>query len=138
MRKVTVAEWTAALRSGKYEQGRGFLNGPKGHCCLGVLCELAEVPVVETDDQGIKMFEFAGGFKSNWDVPRAASADLVEGLDLATQVVDPRDDSMTFSFKTGLDIILMGMNDEGFWSFGRIADFLDEVDRGIVERLGRE
>lgn len=35
-------KWVAALRSGKYEKGRGRLNyGNKQFCCLGVLCEVA-------------------------------------------------------------------------------------------------
>lgn len=37
-------EWVAALRSGKYIQGRGRLacvdNGVVKHCCLGVGCEV--------------------------------------------------------------------------------------------------
>lgn len=37
------AEWVAALRSGKYEQGRLYLNRDGKYCCLGVLCELAGV-----------------------------------------------------------------------------------------------
>ena len=36
------ARWVAALRSGKYEQGREFLRTEDDRfCCLGVLCELA-------------------------------------------------------------------------------------------------
>jgi hypothetical protein len=36
------AQWVAALRSGEYEQGTGYLNSDdKKFCCLGVLCELA-------------------------------------------------------------------------------------------------
>jgi hypothetical protein len=41
-------KWVAALRSGKYTQGKGFLctnaignPNEKRHCCLGVACELA-------------------------------------------------------------------------------------------------
>lgn len=37
-------EWVAALRSGNYEQGFGWLTKPTGvqrrHCCLGVLAEV--------------------------------------------------------------------------------------------------
>jgi hypothetical protein len=39
------AQWTAALRSGEYQQGTGQLaqkhEGEWQFCCLGVLCELA-------------------------------------------------------------------------------------------------
>jgi hypothetical protein len=40
MRECVKNKWIAALRSGKYKQGRGRLNGPDGYCCLGVLCEV--------------------------------------------------------------------------------------------------
>lgn len=33
--------WVAALRSGKYDQGKGRLRSENGgYCCLGVLCDL--------------------------------------------------------------------------------------------------
>lgn len=35
------AQWTAALRSGEYEQGCGLLRRGSEYCCLGVLCDLA-------------------------------------------------------------------------------------------------
>src|SRR5215469_11819332 len=46
MNKEIKSKWTAALRSGEYEQGIGSLclagvNGSKKYCCLGVLCDLA-------------------------------------------------------------------------------------------------
>jgi len=34
-------QWVAALRSGKYEQGRQRLEKDGRFCCLGVLCDLA-------------------------------------------------------------------------------------------------
>ena len=37
MKKVLVA-----LRSGEYTQARGQLQDQKGHCCLGVMCEVYE------------------------------------------------------------------------------------------------
>ena len=42
MKPETVRKkWIAALRSGKYEQGRDQLRSGKEYCCLGVLCDLA-------------------------------------------------------------------------------------------------
>lgn len=32
--------WIEALRSGKYEQGKGYLKKDGAYCCLGVLCEI--------------------------------------------------------------------------------------------------
>lgn len=38
---VTLEEWIAALRSGKYKQGRAALrNADDTYCCMGVLCDL--------------------------------------------------------------------------------------------------
>jgi len=34
-------KWVAALRSGKYKQGRRQLRSGDSYCCLGVLCDLA-------------------------------------------------------------------------------------------------
>ena len=36
------AAWVAALRSGKYEQGRGALRTGDTYCCLGVACDLID------------------------------------------------------------------------------------------------
>jgi hypothetical protein len=34
-------KWVAALRSGKYNQGRAYLKDAAGnYCCLGVLCDI--------------------------------------------------------------------------------------------------
>lgn len=33
-------KWLAALRSGKYKQGRKTLRSDEGYCCLGVLCDV--------------------------------------------------------------------------------------------------
>jgi hypothetical protein len=45
MDPVVKAKWTAALRSGNYQQGTEYLqmrvDGESYYCCLGVLCELA-------------------------------------------------------------------------------------------------
>jgi len=34
-------EWIAALRSGKYKQGRNSLKSEDGYCCLGVAVDVA-------------------------------------------------------------------------------------------------
>lgn len=34
--------WIAALRSGKYEQGKGGLFRDGKYCCLGVLCDISK------------------------------------------------------------------------------------------------
>lgn len=41
MNKKIKKQWVAALRSGKYKQGRHLLRSrDEKYCCLGVLCDL--------------------------------------------------------------------------------------------------
>jgi hypothetical protein len=40
VKKKIADKWVAALRSGKYEQGKGYLKRENKYCCLGVLCDL--------------------------------------------------------------------------------------------------
>lgn len=40
MKKITKQKWMNALRSGKFEQGRGFLCWGNKYCCLGVLAKI--------------------------------------------------------------------------------------------------
>ena len=44
--------WIAALRSGKYKQGRGRLRDGNKFCCLGVLCDLAHKAKVFKKERG--------------------------------------------------------------------------------------
>lgn len=58
MDPILKAKWIAALRSGKYVQGKGYLHKitkGKEHmfCCLGVLCEVAEFPKDEPKVPGV-------------------------------------------------------------------------------------
>lgn len=52
-------DWVTALRSGKYQQGRGRLKEGTDYCCLGVLCDVSGLGewdgdryVVGADDDG--------------------------------------------------------------------------------------
>jgi hypothetical protein len=52
MKREIKEKWLAALRSGKYQQGRQGLKFKNGqgqvcHCCLGVLAELVEPEAFE-------------------------------------------------------------------------------------------
>jgi hypothetical protein len=38
-------DWTAALRSGEYEQTSKFLKKDGKHCCLGVACEVWDLDI---------------------------------------------------------------------------------------------
>ena len=38
--KANRKAWVIGLRSGEYKQARSQLNNHRGHCCLGVACEV--------------------------------------------------------------------------------------------------
>jgi hypothetical protein len=66
-REETLADWLAALRSGKYKKGEGRLcrlssTGEGHYCCLGVLCEIVGVPghLNALNGSSVKMFEVDG------------------------------------------------------------------------------
>jgi hypothetical protein len=45
VKKDIAEKWVAALRSGKYKQGKGLLRDRhNNYCCLGVLCEILDTP----------------------------------------------------------------------------------------------
>lgn len=53
---TNMEKWLAALRSGEFKQTSGTLGrvrantlAEREHCCLGVACEMAELPSRETD-----------------------------------------------------------------------------------------
>jgi hypothetical protein len=52
VKKTLKKEWVAALRSGKYKQGRTNFYRNRRYCCFGVLCRVAGVDPVEDDGDG--------------------------------------------------------------------------------------
>lgn len=52
-------KWLNALRSGEYQQTRGFLRTSEGFCCLGVLCDLY------AKETGTEWGEYQGKFKNS-------------------------------------------------------------------------
>ena len=47
--------WIAALRSGKYKQGKNFLCRDESYCCMAVLCEVQGRPKT---DFGVGGFDY--------------------------------------------------------------------------------
>ena len=89
------ARWVAALRSGKYEQGIGYLRCDAGLCCLGVLCELAvqdfviPLPVLEdgvwfyvskTGSLPDAVVRWAGLLSTDPDIGGTVLSDFNDGL----------------------------------------------------------
>ena len=44
------AKWLKALRSGDYQQSKFTLRDARGHCCLGVLCDIVDPDAWRTDE----------------------------------------------------------------------------------------
>lgn len=60
-------KWVAALRSGEYTQGRGYLYHPltNSFCCLGVLCAVAGLGLGEIESLGKETDQ--EGFRLGWN-----------------------------------------------------------------------
>ncbi len=80
MDKDIKEEWIDRLRSGNYNQTTGYLNrtnltdslpgGEIGHCCLGILCEIAVERGISTKEEivgdGYAEFDGVYGMPSNY------------------------------------------------------------------------
>lgn len=119
-------QWTEALRSDKFKQGRGFLkkeddDGVICHCCLGVLAEVAGEEFVEgmcpvyDEDTGevVKEQKKFGIRDVRYDM---APNYLTLTLPLREKIGITQDQ---------MDV-LTGMNDENRDSFAKIADYIEE------------
>lgn len=88
MRREVLVPWLAALRSGRYTQGRNYLwtrdnqTGSTYHCCLGVLCELARAEGVVVLDKDPGTLTTTGRYRSS-----DQDVDLGDAVLLPTAVV---------------------------------------------------
>lgn len=105
-------QWCAALRSGRYIQGFGYLIAEGRYCCLGVLAELA----------GYKDESLQDGENPPQDLTQIHRDDLLGPWSSPT---DARVFSVTDSTThTTLQRKLAAMNDSGD-SFTAIADWIE-------------
>lgn len=66
MKTLKIKDWTAALRSGKYVKGRLALKNKDGsNCCLGVACELLELPITDSGSRYSFDFDFGTETRMN-------------------------------------------------------------------------
>jgi hypothetical protein len=117
MYKKYADKWVKALRSGKYNQGRGKLNdGDENFCCLGVLCEIVkdtfDIKVEEAFDNGRR-------YVYNKENTRDGIYLLPVGLSdkLGLCCADPQ-------FLDG--VILSVLNDKDKYTFEQIADLIEK------------
>lgn len=129
---MKAAEWVKALRSGDYEQGQDYLCRDGKFCCLGVLCEIQELPkeVVEGDIyyvfEGLESYATKRALQQSM-IPASAQPTILEDLNLRQTVTDEVGDGRS------LHTHLICMNDEGK-SFTEIADYIEGVvaDNAVV------
>ena len=117
-------KWIAALRSGKYRKGKGYLKQKDTHrnkyCCLGVACELAfkddriAPPIIENDsfDSSIKVYKFE---KESAYLPYKVQ----ERLGVTKNTIRINYDETTVN--------VAALNDEYDLSFKQIADLLEKT-----------
>lgn len=124
-----ITEWTAALRSGEYEQGHGHLCNVIGdynyHCCLGVLCELAVkhniIPEgVVNSCSHTKSFE---GSSASLPTKVREWAGIFDELGSFDNPIERPTVSCTVN-------ALSGLNDSGV-SFSEIADIIESRPKGM-------
>jgi hypothetical protein len=114
------AKWIAALRSGDYKQGRSRLaTVDGGYCCLGVLCEVLELPKKRVEGG----YEFAG-------LSCVLSYSITEplGIDSIGSFEPDEGDERAMGVRTGevcQAASLAMLNDSGY-SFAEIADMIEK------------
>jgi hypothetical protein len=106
------ALWLAALRSGKFKQGKRRLRIGDQHCCLGVLCEIAvEEGIVErVQDSFTEMYAYRGK-GSGYEESSILPFPVAEWAGLG---VNPR----------AGEEVLAALNDRGV-TFAAIADIIE-------------
>jgi hypothetical protein len=98
-------KWVAALRSGEFEQGRGYLQPSQDkHCCLGVACEIymrsgGNITTKEFVADGCKTVISHSGRKTDlpWRVKRWLGLRKSEGYYGTSSLVSANDHGMTFT-----------------------------------------
>jgi len=114
MDQAIKTEWVAALRSGEYQQGSGYLRDLDGkYCCLGVLCDIAvKRGVIPDPSTNAYAFKYGGGPADDVYLPVAVME--WAGLD-ATNPTVPHE---------GEQEKLSAINDN-YHPFTEIADLID-------------
>lgn len=105
-------EWLVALRSGNFQQGKGFLCCEGRYCCLGVLAEVLKLekkPVLNSRGQETSYFIYYKGDKSN-----------------DTSLRNVLETDLTDHDIAGTYCELINKNDKFMESFGQIADWIEK------------
>jgi hypothetical protein len=74
VQKLNVQHWAAVLRSGAYPKTKHALKNAEGYCCLGVLCEIHEIPFKNEDG-----YMFSSG-ENGYSMPPQSWFEATTGL----------------------------------------------------------
>lgn len=98
-------KWTAALRSGNYQQGRlGLHDLDNRYCCLGVLCEVLELESVRRRG-GYVYYDNDQKWPTTWNVPDPVKHEI--------------------GFSADAEFTLIHLNDVQKLTFEQIAAYID-------------
>lgn len=117
MKKDVADLWVAALRSGKYKQGKTSLCRDGKYCCLGVLYEVA----IQNDVKVKKKKDLDGGIVFNGDAAGISDDAIVEWAGW-----DKWNTYGRFYYKDGREGTLAHLNDVNMLSFKEIADVIEK------------
>jgi len=121
-------EWIEALTSGEFDQTTGHLKSRSGHCCLGVLCEVAKAHGVVVDRKqpasygSKKEFYDPALVNPRSDISSGALPDAVQewsGLNNANPDTDILLDGSQYPQN------LAQLNDSGYYTFADIAKVIE-------------
>jgi len=112
-------KWVAALRSGDYKQGNGYLHkiewdGSESFCCVGVLCKIAS----ETHPELISVS------RTQFAVSYAGRCNMVDEETCESLMLPNRDTLAALAIKNDGWFIYNGRGNG--WAFNRIADYIEE------------
>jgi hypothetical protein len=108
--------WLAALRSGRYEQGKGFLQKGNQYCCLGVACDIFadRFDISKIKDGDITLYNHS---RQRLPPQLIAALGLRDAIGMFSGPIQYGDCVLQ---------ALAGMNDSGKFTFAEIADFIEQ------------
>lgn len=119
--------WTEALRSGRFKQGKSYLNRDGECCCLGVACEvfLENGGQMQTKiENGIKYYSYEDGIGQYEVLPKKVR-DWLGISDSSGLLVEPvKVETSTYQKST---YYLTQLNDDDDYTFSQIADVIETV-----------
>lgn len=112
-------DWLFALRSGEFKQARSTLRRVDGSCCcLGVACEINQVPCKLTEDATVYQYDFDGYL--NYSSPRRDWFERIFGFSYSKTLIHKNDECLEIRS-------LMHLNDTLEFTFEQIAMVLECV-----------